>query len=503
MELPPNFYQTRWFFYSAALAGVAILFGVYLGIARHLRRKQQKLQEANQLLESKIAGRTRELAEQRNLLRTLIDHLPDNIFVKDPQSRIILNNVAHAQALGAASPEEVAGKTDMDFFPRELAEKFRTDERKLLETGEPFNGEETGLNRSTGQQQWSRTTKVPLRDAQGKIIGIAGINRDITERKQWEEKLAQMHKQLLEASRQAGMAEVATSVLHNVGNVLNSVNVSASIVEGRIKSSEATNIAKVVTLLRNNEADLANFLTQDAKGKRLLHYMEMLVQHLEKEKSGTLKEVKSLVQNVEHIKEIVAMQQTYARVSGVQEVVQPAELMEDALRMHEAAYERHGVQVVREFATVPLLTIDRHKVIQVLVNLVQNAKYACDPRQARERRVTLRVAPQGPDRIRFEVADNGIGIPRENLTRIFAHGFTTRKDGHGFGLHSSALAAKEMGGALTVQSDGVNCGATFVLEVPVKPAADPHEPRPRSQSRTSFLHRHRAPEADHDRASGI
>jgi PAS domain S-box-containing protein len=466
-NLPPHFYQTASFQFLAGLGVIAGVLGLYAWRVRQLQRKERQLHEANELLETNIRKRTAELAEQRNLLRTLIDHLPDSIFVKDAHNRVVLDNLAHAQALGAADPAAVVGKTDFDFLPRELADKFFTDEQNLLQTGTVFNGEEAGLNVQTGQPQWLRTTKVPLRDQDGRIIGLAGINRDITERKQWEAKLASLHQQLIEASRQAGMAEVATSVLHNVGNVLNSVNISASVVEDRIRSSVADRLEKIVSLLQKHETNLVPFLTQNEHGKRLIDYMKAIVEHLAAEKTEVLLEIGCLTRNIEHIKEIVAMQQAYARVSGVREIIHPSELVEISLRMHDAAYARHAIEVRRDFADVPAINVDRHKTIQILVNLLQNAKRACEDSDPAHRKVVVRVNRAGTDRIKIEVTDNGVGIPPENLTRIFSHGFTTRKDGHGFGLHSGALAAKELGGSLLAASAGVGQGATFTLELPI------------------------------------
>lgn len=471
-ELPPHYYQTAWFQGVTGLLGLAGLLGVYLWRFRHLQLKQQKLHAANELLESRIEQRTHELAEQRNLLRTLIDHLPDNVFVKDPQSRVVLSNQSHAQNVGAANPEAVVGKTDFDFFPRELAEKFYADEQALLQSGQPFNGEESSINRNTGEPRWSRTSKVPLRDRDGRIIGLAGINRDITERKQWEARLESLHRQLVEASRHAGMAEVATSVLHNVGNVLNSVNISASVVADRVKHSAAGKLELVAAMLREHQSDLAHFLTTDEKGRKLVDYLESLTSHLATEKTGLIEELECLVRNIQHIKEIVAMQQAYARVAGVHEILNPTDLVEDALRMQTSSFERHAVKLRREFAAVPAITVDRHKVIQILVNLLQNAKLACEENAGTPGEVVVRVGPVGPDRIQIEVADNGVGIPPENLTRIFAHGFTTRSGGHGFGLHSGALAAQEMGGSLLAQSAGPGQGARFTLELPCQPKGD-------------------------------
>jgi signal transduction histidine kinase len=172
--------------------------------------------------------------------------------------------------------------------------------------------------------------------------------------------------------------------------------------------------------------------------------------------------------NIDHIKEIVAMQQSYATVLGVTETLEPANLFEDAIRMNAAALSRHDVRLVREFAPVPRVCVEKGKVLQILINVIRNAKYACDDGQAygpRDKIVTVRLETSD-NRVRFIVRDNGIGIAAENLTKIFAHGFTTRAYGHGFGLHSSALAAREMKGSLSAESEGLGQGATFILEIP-------------------------------------
>jgi signal transduction histidine kinase len=281
------------------------------------------------------------------------------------------------------------------------------------------------------------------------------------------DRLEELHKQLLDTSRHAGMAEVATSVLHNVGNVLNSVNVSASLLVERANKSRLRNLLDAVALLREHESDLPQFLTADSKGKQLPLYFEKVSRHLAAEQTAVLHELRQLTANVDHIKDIVAMQQNYARVAGVAEPAQVTELVEDALRMNAGALARHEVHLVRDFAPrLPLITTEKHKVLQILVNLVRNAKYACEETGRPDKRLTVRVF-NGDGRIKISVCDNGIGIPAENLTRIFNHGFTTRKDGHGFGLHSGALTARELGGALRAQSDGPGLGATFTLELPV------------------------------------
>ena len=210
-------------------------------------------------------------------------------------------------------------------------------------------------------------------------------------------------------------------------------------------------------------------LAEDENGQKLPGYLARLGQHLVVENEQLLSEVNQLSRNIEHIKEIVAMQQSYAKVSGVFEMLPAERLVEDAIAMNSGAFERHGVTVERQFHPAPLARVDKHKVLQILINLLRNAKYALDDASRPDKRITISIEPAG-EQVRIAVADNGIGIASENLTRIFGHGFTTRQDGHGFGLHSGANAATEMGGTLTATSAGLGHGATFTLDLPLATA---------------------------------
>jgi signal transduction histidine kinase len=292
-------------------------------------------------------------------------------------------------------------------------------------------------------------------------------NDDLEARvKERTEQLEQLHKQLLQASRQAGMAEIATNVLHNVGNVLNSVNISADLVSRRVRASKSQGLAKAVQLLNEHAADLGDFISRDEKGKLLPGYLNQLVEALAAEQQGIAEELEHLTKSVDHIKEIVATQQSYAGASSMLEPVRLADLFEDALRIHAEALSRHRIMVVKEFAEVPPLLLDKHRLLLILVNLISNAKQALSAQDNRAHALTLSVRLLDEGNLQICVQDDGEGIAAENLTRIFAHGFTTRKDGHGFGLHSCALAAMEMEGSLTAHSDGPGQGAAFVLELP-------------------------------------
>jgi len=294
---------------------------------------------------------------------------------------------------------------------------------------------------------------------------VKELQHEIAERKRAEEEVEALHNQLVEASRHAGMAEVATGVLHNVGNVLNSVNVSSTLLADRLRKSRAINVQRAAELILSQNGGLAQWLTEDPRGKTLPSYLADLGTHLAAEHAEMASELELLVKNVEHIKEIVAMQQNYARVSGFIENLPVEKLIEDALQMNAAAFERHRVRVVRKFVDVPNVRVDKHKVLQILVNLLRNAKYAMD--ECDHRQLDLEIQRSGAATVRVTIRDTGCGIPPENLTRIFSHGFTTKRDGHGFGLHSGAIAAKEMGGILTAHSEGADRGATFTLELPI------------------------------------
>jgi signal transduction histidine kinase len=308
--------------------------------------------------------------------------------------------------------------------------------------------------------------RVKLSD-QGESL-FMGTIRDITESTNAHAELESLNQQLIDSARQAGKAEVATSVLHNVGNVLNSVNVSAEMIQNKVRKSGVTNLKKAVGVLEQNIDNLGEYVTRDERGKHLPRFLIDLSREMESEESVVLQEVTSLIGNIEHIKTVIATQQSYSKgiFGGVDEAVSLDSLLNDAIHVNTASMRRHAVEIIREFDDVPPIMIDKHKVLQIAVNLVSNAKYACTESSHKDHRITMRLRRKGEDRVVIEAQDNGIGIPNENLTRIFSHGFTTRKEGHGFGLHSAALAAKELRGTLTVHSDGPGAGATFILELP-------------------------------------
>ncbi|HVZ45076.1 MAG TPA: AAA family ATPase [Ramlibacter sp.] len=281
--------------------------------------------------------------------------------------------------------------------------------------------------------------------------------------------LEQIQAQLVTTARRAGKAEIAANVLHNVGNVLNSINVSAGVMRTTIGNSRIDGLRRAVALLNAHEGDLAEFMGPRGQGKALLDYLNDLVEALGEERREMLGDLDRLVSSVDHVSYIVATQQSHAGPSSLQEIARPQELLEEALRMSGETIARCEVEVVRRYEHVPATALDKPRLLQILVNLIGNAAQAMEDTPARPRRLTLAsalVRDADGERLRITVQDEGEGIAPEHLGRLFAHGFTTRKSGHGFGLHSSALAALEMGGKLTAHSEGRGRGAMFALEVP-------------------------------------
>lgn len=294
------------------------------------------------------------------------------------------------------------------------------------------------------------------------------LREEITERKRFEQEAEKMNQQLILASREAGMAEVATSVLHNVGNVLNSVNVSVSVISAHLRDAKFDALGRIGRLLTENARN-PDFLSTDPKGQKIPAYIERLSDHLGEQHAAISRELLSLRKNIEHIKDIVQMQQGYSRLQAPTEMMRVEEVVDDALRLSGASLAHRNLRIVRDVEPGLAVLVDKPKVLQVLVNLLRNSIQACIEGGVPDGPITVRVRAIDT-RVRLDVIDPGIGIASENIGRLFNQGFTTKKDGHGYGLHSSALAARAMGGTLSAVSAGIGKGATFTLELPLETA---------------------------------
>ncbi len=273
--------------------------------------------------------------------------------------------------------------------------------------------------------------------------------------------------ELLDTARRAGKAEIAADVLHNAGNILNSVNTSAGIVGSRLRQFRVSKLARTAELLQAHQSDLGEFLVKDPAGRQLPEYLTVLAEAMQKDLALTLGELDSMMASVEYLNEVVRTQQAYVGVSEAAEWLHPEELLEDSLRMNTPALEPLGVRIIKEYAALPALLLQRNRVVQILANLISNAASAVRESGRAEKWIRLKIETRGEQFLRIAVGDNGVGIAPESMEKLFRPGFTTRKDGHGFGLHGSILTAKALGGSILAESEGPGKGALFTLELPL------------------------------------
>ncbi|MCK4359105.1 MAG: ATP-binding protein [Candidatus Cloacimonetes bacterium] len=279
--------------------------------------------------------------------------------------------------------------------------------------------------------------------------------------------LRETQKMLVDTAHRAGMAEIASGILHNVGNVLNSVKVSSQILKERIKKSKVNGLEKALNLMEQHTDDLDKYITLDEKGKMLPTYLLKVGKALKDEQDSSLKEISDLHKGINYIEEIVAVQQNYAGVSGIIESVSLSKMMDDVLRMYQDSLSKHKIKVIKHYEESTPISIEKGKLIQVFVNLLKNAQESLIIKGNDNKIITINISEDKENKSQIvEIIDNGVGIAKENLKRIFSYGFTTKKGSKGFGLHTSSLAISELMGKILVDSDGEGMGAKFTVLVP-------------------------------------
>jgi PAS domain S-box-containing protein len=429
----------------------------------HIERQDKALQ----------FSRDNEINASREKLRSLIHSIDGIVWESTPQAAydftFVSSQIERILGYPAQTCLNQPGFWQKKLHVSDVARVMQTC-GDMLARSESYN-QEYRILAADGRWIWIRESVTVLAD-RGKPIALRGIFQDVTEHTIAAEQLEALNRKLVETSRCVGMAEVATGVLHNVGNVLNSVSVSATLVNDRLRRSKAGNLRRAAGMLREKSGRLAEFLTADPKGRLLPEYLCKVADELADEQDQAISEMGCVGQHIEHIKEIVAMQQTYAKVSGAFENLSAAEMVNEAVQMNVADFKRQLIRVIRATeVNLPLVCADRHKVLQILINLLRNATHAMEKNSEDDRELTIRVTLLSPERLGIAICDHGVGIAPENMLKVFNHGFTTKENGHGFGLHSGANAAKEMGGRLTAQSKGLGHGATFTLELPMAKSA--------------------------------
>jgi PAS domain S-box-containing protein len=364
--------------------------------------------------------------------------------------------------------------------------------------GEKVEPLEYRIIRKDGALRWVKSTIVQHFDKGGCLDSFDCLLRDITERKnaETEMKIAKekaeetqakleklnlqleiTYKKLMETAHSAGMAEVAADVLHNVGNTLNSINVSAATIAEKLSKSEIGDLSKLAELLCAHSGDLADFLKNDPQGKHIPTYLSELSKHLSQQQNETIEKLSAIIKNVKQVKDIIKMQQSYTGIDKHQDCVLLNELIENAIEINNAGLQRQNIEVIREYEDIGNILIDRQRCLQALVNLIDNAACSLSISGKDLKILKIRTVRAGSSKLRIEICDNGIGMAASDLNKIFDRGYTTKQTGGGFGLHSSLLAVRDMQGTITAQSGGRGEGATFIIELPLIKAevAPPHQ----------------------------
>lgn len=404
-------------------------------------------------------------AEDAKLMAFAVEHTQQGVAILDRESAVAFVNDGFAQMTGY-SRKRAVGKPLQELLA--CPQQNELEWQQIAQCFRDGKGCELEMNcRTQSNDSFRGIAELrPMVEATGQYMQFVLFLRDVSAQRASEKEKEALTEELLTVSRRVGMSEIATGTLHNVGNVLNSVNISTSLLLNRIRSSKLDSLTRVSELVAEQE-DFARFIQQDCRGQNLQPLLSELSKQLANENESNEAELKTLVQNVEHIKQIVAMQQSFARVGGVTESVDVVDLLKSAYKIYESGIARSNIRVQWEIeSNIPKVHTDRHKVLQILVNFISNAKQAMQSQAYGSGVLTFTIRVTDNE-LCIDVRDNGHGITSENMSKIFSHGFTTKRDGHGFGLHSSALTAQELGGSVSMQSDGEGLGATFTLRLPL------------------------------------
>lgn len=306
-------------------------------------------------------------------------------------------------------------------------------------------------------------------------IDLVGKNKELSSTL---DELKQARSELVDKAHKAGMADLAANVLHNVGNILNSVNVSVAMIDDKLKRSKLLNLKQASRLLEKHAGDLENFILNDRRGKKLLNYFIKLEEPFSKEHEELGKQAARLTENMKLMIDVVSAQQSYSNAGRIIEYFALEDLVQDTLVLQAATIERHGLNLVTDYQPVEEVQVEKSKIIHILVNLFKNAKESMSDLDPGKRMISLKTF-QDDDYVYLSIIDIGCGIPKEDLKKIFNHGYTTKSYGHGFGLHSCANYMNELGGGIRVESEGHGKGTSVTLSFPRKE----NEPKKRMKAR--------------------
>ena len=443
-------------------------------LRRQLARAQRRIEILEALLEEQDDGPQASDSRQPTkrdgdlrwtLMQELLLQSNESILAIDPRSGLIIDaNEGATRNLGYSAEElRQLCVTDIEAI---LPDEFQWTTHALhLKAAGSMAMEGMHLRKDGSTFPVEVHLRYVERDDHEYVIAVA---RDISQRKETEANLRKAQADLVDASRKAGMADVASSILHNIGNVLNGLTVGFAEIRESFRKSELATLRAAREILEPELDDMNRFLAEDRQAAKIVSLVVRAIMRLEAEREMRQARIEECVEHLGHIKAIIDTQQSHVRAAGVSEVVCLPEVIEDALRMSICApgARSEEFQLDQRYGAAPTIVVDRNRVLEILVNLLSNARYAV-LKQAGPRLITIESWVS--DRFVFiRVTDSGVGIALEHQHRIFSQGFTTKPQGHGYGLHSAANAAKQMDGELSFDSRGSGCGAAFTLKIPLQ-----------------------------------
>ena len=443
---------------------LGLLVNFVLDAARRSVAKETAVQEELKHQSDVLELTVRTLQNSEAISREIVDNVGDAIITIDENKTVVTCNQA-AQKIFSTSDGEIRWQEIDRFVPCMGAkESDGDDQAELLNSFCGRFSEVTGINENG--------VEIPLelyvnRIKVGDKVGYVALMRDLTEQKLSEKKLKENTDKIVKLSREAGKAEIATGVLHNVGNVLNSVNVALSLATDYAKRIDIDSYEKVMDLLDKNIDNLGYFLTEDKKGKLIPGFLRDLSAECKSVQTSLLDELSTLDKSIGRIKDIVQVQQEHARSMGVSAVVKLADVLDESIFIALGTEIEHEIEIEKEYLQGVEVNVDQDKLAHILVNLISNARDSIREFRPERAVIKIQIVQNEKQMVAIMISDNGVGISADKMTQIFSFGFTTKRKGHGFGLHASSLAAKELGGDLLVSSAGVGCGATFTLNIPL------------------------------------
>ncbi|MCF6807021.1 ATP-binding protein [Thiotrichales bacterium 19S9-12] len=416
---------------------------------------------------------------QKQYIEDIISSITSMLLILDKNFKVKLVNTALTDKLGYKG-SDLIGKPSKIIFQNDTNNKKSianfNQVKKYITSGKVLNEETVCYNKNGNEIPilFSATVSKNIHD---KSVELICVMQDISDLKRLQKEKEQTEKQLQEryqrklaaAERQAGMRDVANSVLHNIGNVLNSVTTSVSVIDKTVNQSKIDGFSKVIELLNRHESDLGVFLTDDKKGRHILDYLNTFLDLLTANHQSLGDSLAQLNKHITHIKNIVKAQNAMSKLGGIAEQIEIEDVIYEAVSMNRELIQAEGIKIIYDYQSVDKAIMDHVKVVQILVNLIKNSIEALSESNVKRKKIIIGLEKKHKNHFIISVQDNGIGISPTDLNKLFKLNFTTKKNGHGLGLHASALAAQDLGGSLSAKSEGINKGMTMVLELPLKP----------------------------------